>query len=1193
MNHKNFQDILIKELKILFSPLIKTKDDPLFVFEIFRALGWNVNALSPEAEKNLTKTIESIDAALSEIEPWIDSPPNNLSDLKEVLDDSMKVVLAMRNIRSFLEFEGIPDEIIDTFFPEFLNFLLVIFLRKRFPLLYKIFELFRVVAPYEAVESDHNNRVLRLPTILPKFSPNQAIKTLFDPLGGLKEYLPDGGMQTDMEAIKVAETLFPKIVNIMKEFGLEGLTGIGAGPLELDKKDQDAFRRMVSMVFRSPYPEGSKGSFGITLGLVPKSSGGPGVLVVPFGIVNTESQIGNWKFKLEFSADIDAVLIKERGFEFPDDFGQQQFVGLWILEKGTSDESAIMVGSTEDTRLEIKKIGISAEARLESRFQDFSVDVHMKEGRLVVKTNEADSFLKRILGNSDVDVKFDFGLGFSFLNGFHFSGSGGLDSTFQIHKKIGPVTIYSIYLAVAESKGEEGGLNLSLGTSIGATLGPVDISIKEFGIKSVLTFPEDGGNLGVVNLTAPSFKNPTGVGLSVKASGITGGGFLDFKKPDYSGALQLRFEKLGLAAIGLITTGGPQGFSMLINLGVEFSPPVQLSFGFRLSAVGGLIAINRSMSTEALQAGVADGSIESVMFPRDPVGNAPALVSQLKTILPPEDGRYVVGPMLRLTWGAKNLITADLGIFLEFPSPLKILLLGQFEGNFPHKDKALIHVKVGILGLLDFGRKVLSIDARLYDSRILMYELSGDMAVRLSWGKDPYFIISMGGFHPRYTVPAVYPPFLSPMKRLRIELSKGTKLNLSCETYLALSTNALQFGARADLYVKAGPAKVEGYIGFDTLIFFSPFSFEVDIQAGVRVKVKGRNVAGVSLAFVLSGPTPWRARGRAKIKILFFSFKVRFNISWGRSDQTRISGKDPLPDLLQVLGARESWGAILPEGRPTMEALKPLTAVPVAGQNGNSRNPPDLPLVIHPHGTLEVRQSLLPLGLRLKFYKNAPVSGHDAFDITKVEIGAQTFLPQENISNNTSGTALTFSPAQEYFARCQYFACSKKEKLSAPSFEKFDAGVALGSQAVEVPPHESSGATQNFVEKAWLDYESSVIDENRMKVSSPLLLGRPVKFARAALAQGNSARRSGYRRDAVLRYRTRTVARVKLLQQPYQLVESTTLRPIDSKELQALRFRKRGELTRAEADAVLAEYEQSHPDKKGRYQVLSAIEVGV
>ena len=1192
MNDQNFQEILIKEFELFFSPLISAKDDPWLLFELIRRLSWNLNAFPSEVEEQLIEAIAFLDNTLNRIRPWIDSPPSNLNELKDVLEDSRQIFLTMREIRSFLEIDNIPHEITEDFAYDLLDFLFASYLQRRLPLLYKWLDLFGVIEFHEVSEKIHNNNTIRVNTQLPKLYPDRLLKILFDPLAVIiKKYIPEGGIQTDSEAIQVAQTLFPKVTSILEEFGLESLTGIGAGPLELDQKDQDAFRQMVTMAFGSPLPDGSIGNFGVTLRILPKSSGGPGVLVAPFGVGETDSQIGNWNFNIKLSADIDAVLINEKGFEFPDDFGNTQFVASWGLEKGNFDDAALLIGSTEDTRLEIKKIGVSGEARLEESFQDFPIDLHVREGRLVVKTSEADSFLKRILGNSDVDVKFDFGLGFSFHDGFHFSGSGGLSATFQVHERVGPVTIYSLFLAVAADK--EGGLDLYIGTSISAALGPVDVSIMEFGVKSLITFPNKGGNLGVANFAAPTFKNPSGVGLAVNASGITGGGFLAFNKPDYSGALQLRFEKLGLAAIGLITTGGPQGFSMLINLGVEFTPPVQLSFGFRLSAVSGLIAINRTMSTEALQASVADGSIESVMFSRDPVGNAPTLISQLKTLLPPEDGRYVVGPMLRLTWGAKNLVRADLGIFLEFPSPFKVLLLGQFEGTFPTKDQSLINVKVGILGLIDFGKKVLSIDARMYDSRILAWELSGDMAVRLSWGKDPYFIISMGGFHPRYTIPTVDPPFLSPMKRLRLELSKGTKLNLSCEAYLALSTNSLQFGARADLYVKAGPAKVEGYIGFDTLIIFSPFSFEVDIQAGVRVKVKGRNVAGVSLAFVLSGPVAWRARGKAKIKILFFKFKVRFNISWGRSNQTRNPGKDPLFDLLQVLNERESWGTVMPGGRPAIEALKPLTTIPAAAQNGGASHPPDLPLVVHPHGMLEIRQSLLPLGLRLKFYENAPVSGHDAFDITKVEIGGQTYLPHEHHSHDETETFLTLSPTQEYFARCQYFACSKKEKLSAPSFEKLDSGVVLHSQAVQIPPIESENPKENFLEKKSLEYESCIINQIRRKI--PLgFRGQPVKAARTALIRGNGARRSAYRRDPGLRYGgSQSNPRVTLAQQPYQLVESTTLRPIDSGDLQTLRFRKRGEMTRAEADAALAEYEHSHPNQKGRFQVLSAVEVGV
>ena len=59
---------------------------------------------------------------------------------------------------------------------------------------------------------------------------------------------------------------------------------------------------------------------------------------------------------------------------------------------------------------------------------------------------------------------------------------------------------------------------------------------------------------------------------------------------------------------------------------------IQLSFGFTLLAVGGLLGLNRTMLFQPLMDGVKSGSIQSVMFPQDVIANAPRIISDLRAI---------------------------------------------------------------------------------------------------------------------------------------------------------------------------------------------------------------------------------------------------------------------------------------------------------------------------------------------------------------------------------------------------------------------------------------------------------------------------------------------------------------------------------------------------------------------------------
>src|SRR4030095_558529 len=105
------------------------------------------------------------------------------------------------------------------------------------------------------------------------------------------------------------------------------------------------------------------------------------------------------------------------------------------------------------------------------------------------------------------------------------------------------------------------------------------------GVKLTLSFPDGGGNLGPADF-ALGFQPPNGVGLSINAGAVMGGGYLffDFENEEYAGALELTIAGfISAKAIGLITTkmpDGSKGFSMLIIITAEFSPAFQLGYGF-------------------------------------------------------------------------------------------------------------------------------------------------------------------------------------------------------------------------------------------------------------------------------------------------------------------------------------------------------------------------------------------------------------------------------------------------------------------------------------------------------------------------------------------------------------------------------------------------------------------------------------
>ena len=860
------------------------------------------------------------------------------------------------------------------------------------------------------------------------------------------------------------------------------------------------------------------------------------------------------------------------------------------------DGPLVIFGEKKGTRFEYSRATLSAGFWGSPQDPDFFFELLLSGASMIIQGSDGNGFLQKLFPKDPLVVSVETTIGVSSARGFYFGGSGGFEVTLPLHKKIGPVEILSVYLSLLIKSSEKPGVIARVGTSAKASLGPVTVSIGRVGVTAGLTFPENGkGNLGSANLDI-GFLPPTGVGLTVKAAGVTGGGYLSFDKANhiYSGALQLQFAKVGLDAIGFITTGGPEGFSLVININTRFTPPVQLSFGFMLVAVGGLIAINRTMSVEALQAGMLDGTLDSLLFPPNPVAQAPRIIQDLQRVLPAQDGRYVVGPMLRLTWGAKSLVKIDLGLFFELPNPLRMLLAGQLDVAVPHEDKALIKFHAAILGLLDLGRKVLAIDTRIKEgSHIVGFEVLGDTALRLSWGEKPYFLLSMGGFHPKFPVPAVYPALPQPFHRLSLVFDELKFFHLSCESYFAITSNSLQFGANANLYVKLTKRlKVEGYLGYDTLIMFSPFFFEVGIRAGVAVKWKKRTLMGVALEFTLSGPRPWRAKGKGKIKILFIKISIGFDVSWGTKDPVLLDTINPVEVLQQALEDPDSWGSLLPPHHLMGEALDPFERLLVAAPpDGGSPETPAPSLIMHPAGTLEIRQKVVPLGIRLDTLQNAPVTKANRVVIDHVTVGNQVFQDPDLATSDTSNPV--FTPVEEHFAPCQFVTCPPDARLTKPAFELMEAGVSITSGAVAyaTPPG-------TFNEAASLEYESLVIDEDLTTVPGtaqparvmPRGVGKGQWLGNAAVSRARRALRPFQSTGGAA-----VKQRVRLAPPAYQVLEyveaTGTVQPMQAEALRPYRAGRLRTMTRLEADQVVSAIHQQHPDRKGRYAVLPETEV--
>lgn len=668
-----------------------------------------------------------------------------------------------------------------------------------------------------------------------------------------------------------------------------------------------------------------------------------------------------------------------------------------------------------------------------------NVAVTLEGGKLHIDTSTGDGFIQKLTSGLKLDADFQFGLLWSPSHGVQFQGGGGMAIQLPVHLSIGPLDIPSIYLR-ADIKTNTCPIEIS--ASLKANLGPLLIVIDRLGALANLSFPSTRqGNLGLLDLQV-GFKPPSSVGITVDAGIVKGGGFLNFDpdREEYDGMLELSIaEIVSVKAIGLITTkmpDGSKGFSLLLILTSEFGSGIQLGFGFTLIGVGGLLGLNRTVNIQPLVEGVRTGAVSSIMFPQNPIANAPRIISDLKLIFPPLVGKFLLGPMAKLGWGTPNLVSVTLGLIIEIPGG-DPTILGILKIALPTEAAPLIVLQINFLGRIEFDKKRLYFVAVLFDSRVLFMTIEGGMGLLIAWGQDANFIVSVGGFHPGFSPPPM--PFPVPT-RVTVNILNNSYCRIRCEGYFAVTSNTAQFGAKAEMMIDVDIAQVEGHLSFDAMFQFSPFYFIIGISAGLSLKVFGMGLFSVSLQFSLAGPSPWRARGKGYVSLLFFDVSADFDITWGDSKDTTLPPIEVMPLLSDELKKTQNWKAELPLGNNLLVTLRELS------DDENS-------LVLHPLGTLRISQRVVPLNVKIDKVGNQKPSDASKFSI------------------EASGALSRTGDAQEQFAKAQFFTMSDSDKLSQRAFDPYAGGVLLGAGS------QTLGSTK--LARRRVRYEKIVLDNNQ------------------------------------------------------------------------------------------------------------------
>ncbi|MDQ3666948.1 MAG: hypothetical protein M3410_10300 [Acidobacteriota bacterium] len=1142
----NAQQGLLAYLGVMLAPLRAVVESEFLLRDMAASVGWDLDEITGLPLGELQARLNEFASSFETLSGFIETPPQTFSELGAALDAADGAFQSIRDISTIMA-EGAQPSQFKEFGRDLVSAMTIAHLQAQTPILYHLAVLLTVVelANNDALSEpvfDSAGNLVRVPHTRPKLHLGRIIDLIKSPDELLRdEYVGPGGLVTAEDAQRTADKLFPRLGALLAVLGANANYGVKP-QYGVDLGDPDNLAAGVLTFWLEL--QAADAQVGATLSLSPAERGDLGLVVSPFGSIEFEELFGEWVLRVSLTAGVDAFALGPRGLRLllgERGGGDRLVARLEVARMAESGETVTRIGSTTGTRLEAKRLRVLGEANLGPDEQEYGLLAEAEGAVFVLMPGDGDGFLQKILPEDGLRMNFDLAVGFSNIQWFYFRGSAGLEAQLPLHVSVGPVAVESVNLAIRA--GNEGIRN-ELAATARFQLGPLTVVVKQVGLTATLHFPEGGGNLGEANLSL-GFKPPSGLGLSVDGGGFKGGGFIEFEPDEerYSGMLELEFQdQFSLKAFALLNTrlpNGQSGFSLLIVISSEFTP-IQLGFGFKLNGVGGLLGLNRTVKIEPLRAGLRDNTLGSILFPTDIVANADRILSDLRQVFPPQEGRFIFGPMAKITWGTPTLITIELGLVIEIPDPIRLVILGIVRAILPDEKASLLRLQVNFLGEINFERQQLSFDATLFDSKLLGFTLTGDMAIRLYWGAEANFLMTVGGFHPAYQPP---PMNLPSIRRLTLALLSGDNPRLTLEMYFAVTSNTVQFGARLELYASAWKFNVYGLLSFDVLFQFNPFYFIADITAMLALRIGSSSIASIKLTLTLEGPTPWKAKGTASFKVCwFFTLKIRFNKTFGEARNTTLPDLAVLPLLLEALSAADNWEGELPERKHRLESFREVQALS-----------PDR-LLVHPVGTLKVSQKVVPLNIRIDRIGSQRPSDANEFHIHEV-----------SISNP--------DPTQESFAPAQFFDMNDEEKLASPSFKNFDSGVRIGE-----PDHLHTA----YAAVRDVTYELKYIDSQRHQ----RLVG-PKGFFDVDAVTFNSWTLQGAIAKSELSFastRKSSLApeEVALAQEPFAVVNTGDLKLFDES---SLLNSERAALTRI--NALIA----NNPALRGTLQAVPAFEM--
>lgn len=475
-------------------------------------------------------------------------------------------------------------------------------------------------------------------------------------------------------------------------------------------------------------------------------------------------------------------------------------------------------------------------------------------------------------------------------------------------------------------------VSISTGTSsddsakwfdVGKTVGP--LSLKRMGLKyqdkkvwflfdaslsaGAITLIVDGLGAGIdpFELLGGRFKPAftlRGLGLTIKGPAEVSGAFLRERISDprgdydeFSGIVLIKTEALTVAGMGTYADppwGDPSFFAYAFLDKTIGGPPFFFVTGLALG-----ISVNRNLDLPPIDQVSRFPLVRLALGePIAPPGTTlPAVrntggdtelakllqVQQaMKPYTRPNSGQVVLAIGVRFT--TFQLLNSFALLVASFGKPFKLDLLISSRLQIPALPPGsntspvppIAQIGIDLRGTWIPEEGFLIIEGRITEGSWFLdsaCRLSGGAAFA-SWTKGPHngdFVMTVGGYHPKFPVPPHYPK----VPRLALNLTRGP-LEIKGEAYFAMTPAALMAGGTLNATFTEGRIQVWFNCAADFLIAWEPFRYEATMQVEVGASYRtdiGTIRASIGARLQLWGPN---LSGIATVDLKVLKYDVTF-----------------------------------------------------------------------------------------------------------------------------------------------------------------------------------------------------------------------------------------------------------------------------------------------------------------------------